>query len=136
MLFTGTAGTGKTCAALCLLDHAAGVYYTMREILSHLVRIERGLEKSGDAIITDKSWWKQYTEKSFVVIDEIGLRGEPSPFQYDTMYDLADKRRYKPTIFISNLSISTLSKQYDERVVSRISCGTIVEFSGKDRRYA
>ncbi len=71
---------------------------------------------------------------SLVVLDEIGTRGMVSDAHYEALLTVLDMRENKPFIAISNLDHAALTKVYDARIVSRLSAGTIMEVTGKDRR--
>src|SRR3990167_4114582 len=42
LVLLGPAGTGKTCAALCLLDHAGGSYWTVGMLCDRLIQAQQG----------------------------------------------------------------------------------------------
>ena len=69
----------------------------------------------------------------FLVLDDIGTRAATAP-QQDAAYAIVCARMGKPTVYTSNLDPEGLAKVYDDRVVSRLCAGRVVEFTGKDRR--
>ena len=146
LLLHGPAGTGKTSAALCLLDLVHdGKYATAGEWAGWLA----------DAMADRKvslPWWtktgsgeRQYMRKAptyfldmaskadLFVIDELATR-TISDHHYDCLKRLIDLREGKPLIAISNLSPEELEKLYDDRVVSRLAAGTVLRLGGQDRR--
>jgi hypothetical protein len=43
-------------------------------------------------------------------------------------------RKGRPVVIVSNHDLRKLSEIYDERIVSRLSAGTVLEIRGQDRR--
>jgi DNA replication protein DnaC len=138
LLLTGPAGSGKTCAARCLLDCCSGSYIVFQNFCERLIRAEKGeLEStSGFRIWTSEVWRDDIENRELVVLDEIGMRESVSDFQYVTLKRILDLREGKPFIAISNKQPRELERIYDDRVVSRLCAGTIVILEGKDRRLA
>jgi hypothetical protein len=68
-------------------------------------------------------------------VDDLGLRGS-SDSVYEIVLELIDCRKRKPTIITSNRGPSELAEIYDERIVSRLMAGTLIEVTGPDRRLA
>jgi len=137
----GPVGTGKSCAALCLLDHTmgGGMYYTVSGLCALLIQSQQGrLERSyelchGETIFPDKLW-KWIASAKLVVLDEIGCRDSVSDHHYDAVKQCIDERERKPFIAISNLSPDKLARTYDDRIFSRLARGTVFTLEGKDRR--
>jgi len=122
----GLAGRGKTCAALTLADRVPGAVFKTVEDLVQLVL--RGNEGYG--------LWQALKESPLVVIDELGLRSQQGDLEYVAVKRVADLREFRPAVWISNQTPQALIQVYDERIYSRICCGTCVELKGKDRRFA
>jgi DNA replication protein DnaC len=136
LVLTGSAGTGKTCAALCMLDHAGGLYFTAAELCETIIRAGKGmvtLRESGRTLCPE-SLWSELASTRLVVLDEIGARERVSDFAYDVTKRVLDEREGKPLVVISNLGIEALTQIYDDRVSSRLAAGTGVVIEGDDRR--
>lgn len=84
-------------------------------------------------------WERNIREKiadaSLVVFDDVGLR-DPSPAAYEAFYLMVESRKDKPTIYTSNLDASQLCATFDDRIASRLLCGTRIRMRGDDRRLA
>ncbi|TPV94837.1 MAG: hypothetical protein B7733_12945 [Myxococcales bacterium FL481] len=135
-MFVGAAGTGKTCAALCVLDWAAcgRKYWTMAELCTELISVQAGEREYGQVTDSPRWWWERYAERGLVCIDEIGARENVSDFHYETLKRAMDSREGKPVVLISNEPIDRLARIYDDRVASRMAGGTVIEFGGPDQR--
>lgn len=120
----GKTGCGKTCAALWLMDQVrSSVYVTMEQLIK-------------DAWTKDK--WFPYCKPDhadLLIVDEIGARSFDSDREYVALKEVSDLREHCPAIYISNISAADIQKQYDDRIFSRLCCGTIVYLKGKDRRF-
>jgi predicted ATPase len=154
----GPAGTGKTSAALVLLDHCGPAdspgswaddvrdwmvgYVEVR----HLPRVKIGADqgrfqwsRGGNA--GDVSWpmlRRALSASPLVVFDEIGVGRDVSDFRLDTLIEVLNLRAddpVRPFVVTSNLKPSDIERTvYDDRVASRILAGTIFKFDGADRR--
>ena len=138
----GPAGTGKTCAALDLCDHVAGrvLFRDFSEITEEVRESKLGhLEATGthdSCRIYPAEYWRQWCKYDLAVIDEIGERAAVSDHQWEVLKNAIDKRHRRPTVLISNLSLSELGKIFDDRIASRIGGGTVIRLEGDDRRVA
>lgn len=138
LFFTGETGSGKTCAALCLLDSYGKWYWTFDEWATQVreARLRRLYSRGHgtSCLITEREVWRgiehrpHHAPKLFV-LDEIGLR-PPTDMQREVLSTTVDKREAMPTLYISNLGLTGVAETYDDRVASRLSQGTIVEFKG------
>jgi DNA replication protein DnaC len=136
LFITGPAGTGKTCAALVLLDHAGGLYFTAAGLCEELIRAQQGRlfgRQSGHPIWPEQLW-AELGRTALVVLDEIGSREKVSDFAYETVKRVLDVREGLPLVAISNLDLATVAQVYDDRVVSRLAAGTVLRLQGQDRR--
>ncbi len=137
----GAVGCGKTCLALCVADWWGGhrapdvFYWTASELGGMLADAKcgrlyysRGAPRSERALLDDLGHY------GLVVIDELGLRSEPSETEYDAVKRTLDVRQGRATITLANLSLAEIANAYDERIVSRLAAGTILEMRGPDRR--
>lgn len=134
----GPAGTGKTCAALCVLDFAGGSYFTTAGLCSIVVQAQQGRlewthEGRGGTIWPEKLL-ARISGLPFVILDEIGGRDRVSDHHYEAVKTLLDVRQGKPLMVLSNLGLSEIEKVYDDRIASRLATGTIVRVDAKDRR--
>ena len=68
-----------------------------------------------------------------LLIDDIGLI-RPSESAFGIIYELVDRRRNRPAVFTSNLFPEEIHDVYDARIASRLSAGTVIHVTGKDRR--
>lgn len=136
MTLVGDPGTGKTCAALCMLDFVrARRYFTVASMCEEIVAVQNGEVDYGFKTDTPRQWWSRYRNYyECVVVDELGARERVSDFQYETVKRAIDERCNRPTVFISNHDLDQLSTVYDDRVASRLAGGTLIIFDGDDRR--
>ncbi len=154
----GKAGTGKTSAALVMLDHtrAAGSATVTPDIadwwagfvdVRNIVRIKIGLERNpaqwsrSDGTGGPVSWeslLSRFAAAPLAVLDEIGVGVTgSSDFPLQTLLEVLDRRAndpVKPFVVTCNLKPSELAKVYDDRVADRVLCGTVYEFRGNSRR--
>lgn len=134
----GPPGTGKTCAALCLLDRVVGKeksYYTVRELCSTLIKADRGeLFSSTGYEIHRSKILEKIQRAGFAVLDEIGMRSGVTDHHYEAVAEWLDGRGDKPSIVISNLGLDEIQRLYDDRIADRLSAGTVIAVSGESRR--
>jgi hypothetical protein len=81
-----------------------------------------------------RSLWDRIARANLVVIDEIGARQDPRGLEDENLLEILTIRAGKPLFLAGNPNIEQLSSVHDDRVVSRISAGTIVHVPGEDRR--
>lgn len=140
LVLHGSIGTGKTCAALALLDYAGGEYHTVSSLCDLLIQAQQGrlewseLGRGGN--IWPEGVWKRIAAAPLVVLDELGTRETVSDAQFEAVKRCIDERAWKPFVAISNLPLASLGRLYDARIVSRLASGTTFEIHGKDRRLA
>jgi len=138
LFLQGPAGCGKTCACLCLLDHAGGEYWTTVSWCEQLNDaafgrlIARG--EGGSVTVWPTQLWAKVQRAPLVVLDELGTRDIVTAAHYDAVKRVIDEREGMPLVVISNLDLERVGKLYDDRIVSRLGAGTIVELRGRDRR--
>ena len=133
----GPAGTGKTCAALCLLDFVEeGTYHTCESFSQAIIDAQQGrlTTESGREVSPTYLWTKEISKVDLFVLDELGSRRQVSDHQYNVVKSLLDYREGKPTVVISNLSLNAIREIYDDRVTSRLAAGTVIQVEGDDRR--
>lgn len=124
LLLHGGAGRGKTCAALLLADRVNNSFYWTVDFLM------------GFAFDLQASIWHYSARADLVIVDELGTRVAEHDREYCAVKHIADLREHKPTIWISNLLPRELQTIYDDRILSRIGSGTVIELTGEDRRRA
>lgn len=138
LVLHGPAGTGKTCAMLCLLDYSGGEYHTVSGLCQLMNRAMQGrVEWSNEGrggTLWPEMIWARIGKSPLIVLDELGCRNNVSDAHYEVVKDMVDNRHRKPLAVLSNLPLATIGKLYDDRIVSRLSAGTVVELSGIDRR--
>jgi len=138
LLLHGPAGTGKTCVGLCLLDWAGGEYWTAAGWCALMIEAQQGRIYTGapgyGAMVLAEDLWRLAGRAALVVLDELGCRERVSDWHYEQVKGVLDARAGRPLVVISNLAPGKLATLYDDRIVSRLGCGTIVELGGKDRR--
>ena len=136
LVLIGQAGTGKTCAALCVLDRVGGTYQELRDLADLVNRARTGelyYEGANGRRVYPQDVWDSWERSNVTVLDEIAIR-TPTDAQYETIKRALDLREEKPSIVICNIALDQLFEAYDDRIVSRLSAGTIVNMPKKDRR--
>ena len=138
LMVYGGVGSGKTCAALALAD-AAGrgcLVQTLAELTETVAACGRGdhYDPSGLKMNAERWWGEWWSKAPLVVIDELGLRGVVTDFQYEVLKRALDLRHGQPAVYVSNLSPRDLAGVYDDRIVSRLCEGTVHKLTSTDRR--
>lgn len=134
LLFAGDVGSGKTCAALCMIDRFGGWYITLGDLLSMLIEAQNDrLTWSSGHKRTVRDIWAAWEQANLVILDEIGARNQVSDHHYENLKRAIDLREGGPAVFVSNLDLGGLASVYDDRIASRLAAGTEVRFVG-DRR--
>ncbi len=138
LAFVGEAGSGKSCAALCLCDNSGLAAYVAASDLCRMIRegMEAKLVGENGYAISDRQVWDGWEKANVAVLDELGTREKASDFQYETIKRAIDLRLdyERPLVVISNHTMGDLAKCYDDRIASRIGSGTVIGFTG-DRRF-
>ncbi len=121
----GETGRGKTSAALALADFCELSFFATLEGLTNSV-----MDRSID--------WELIGWADLAILDEIGAREKAGDLSYSTIYNFWERRerREQRTIYIGNLSPEKLQSVFDDRIASRLTFGTVVELTGRDRRTA
>lgn len=133
--FIGGAGSGKTCAALCILDaYGSGKYHTVPEWCQRVADAMCGrLQHSSGYLCSTKELWESVDRANCFVLDELGARERVTDHHYEAVKGIIDRREGTPLVLASNLTLAELTAVYDDRIGSRLSAGTIIKMSG-DRR--
>lgn len=144
----GSVGTGKTCAALCLLDFAGGEYYTAGGWAETLNQARDGRltgrvwsrtgpwgdSKPIEGMVWPENLWSIAARAPLFVLDEVGARKTITDHQYECVKRLIDDRHGKPLVMISNHDLQTIGELYGAPVADRLHAGTVTELSGPSRR--
>jgi len=123
----GQVGAGKTLGALALTDRVTrGACYILAEDLAGL-----GYRPE------DYFWHDTVKTSPLLVVDEIGARVKIGDLHYSTLkktLDLREQYAGRVGVYISNCEPGRIATLYDERIASRLLCGTHFELAGPDRR--
>ena len=141
----GPSGTGKTRAALALCDFVRWAdYYTIDSVIE-VLKGERNETQCQFELQADDCGFQHesHVRRScgnldLAVFDELGAQSA-NEFHYRAVRWLADRRDERPgreAIYTSNCSPEELQAVYDDRICSRVLCGTVFELVGDDRRFA
>lgn len=137
---------GKTSASLFICDLVNGSYFwDFQTICTIYAGIKRGEPTvlAFRGAVTPEGWREPERILRFnlmgflnhvrycplLVIDEIGLREQPTACQYECLIKILDERVGMPLIVTSNISPAEIEFSYDERIKSRIAQGTSVHFN-------
>lgn len=75
-------------------------------------------------------WYANFD--GLLIIDELG-RGKPSEWLIDdVVYPLVDERKGRPTIWITNFTLTELENMYDSSIVSRLQLCKIISFANSE----
>ncbi len=122
----GDAGAGKSRAALALCDHVPNSYYLTIDQFCSDILVPRGFFSSR----------RYLADYNLTVVDELATRKNPGDLEYSALKMLADIREDLPAIYITNISPAEVAVVYDDRIASRILCGTAYHLIDADRRMA
>jgi DNA replication protein DnaC len=128
----GGVGSGKTYAALALSDLVAETRYETLEGACDAV-MKGFAPYPGPLVLADGA------QPCLMVLDEIGERARSGDLQYLTLKRVLDNREFSANrvgLYLSNLSPGGLTQLFDDRIVSRLTCGTVCKLEGEDRRQA
>ena len=130
----GEVDTGKTRAALCLGDVSGGWYLELPNLCRMLITAGKGeLQWSSGYRRTEGEIWDAIQSTSLIILDEIGTKDNTTDNHYEVTKRVLDMRAGRPAVYISNLDVDGIEAVYDDRVASRMSCGTLFQ-TGPDRR--
>ena len=140
----GPVGSGKTCAAAVLFGatRRLPLWFRADDLLlgmafgrSNGVRVEQ-MTLLGHREFKTLAWDRfaaQVADSSCVYLDDLGIR-KPTESMQQGLFDLMEWRRGKPLVITSNKSPEVIGAIYDDRILSRLSAGTVLEIVGPDRR--
>lgn len=155
-VLVGQQGSGKTCALLALCDHYGGQYVTFADWCSLVARSQTQalwaygvwamlspwiLQPRGDTreyaqdhvVYPERLWGQYWAERNLICLDELGTRTPTEP-QREVLQRCLDGREGKPLVCATNLPLNELGQVYDDRIVSRLMAGTVVQMPDEDRR--
>lgn len=144
----GNAGGGKTCAALALSDVVRWPSYdTVEGLATALVNgDEVGSYRSLDRFCEHWPTWDRLDsirkgeggwKPGLAILDELGTRQKTTDLHYQALKTFCDDREncfFRVAVYISNLEPEAIARVYDDRVASRVLCGTWFKLGGQDRR--
>ena len=83
--------------------------------------------------------FQRIAEKDLAVLDELGQRATVGDLHYSAVKKFADARELhagRVAVYISNLGPKGFAALYDDRISSRVLCGSRYELKGRNRRAA
>jgi DNA replication protein DnaC len=136
----GSVGTGKSSAALCLVDLVEKAeFWPFPRFANFVEGVKDGREDWYDCgrggTWTEKGWWGYISKLPLLVLDDVGIREQYNDNQIEALYLALEARDGKPLICTSNLSEKSIDERFGDRITSRLFCGTIHRLEGSDRRY-
>lgn len=121
----GNPGSGKTCIAALIYEA-----FTRRPMWSRADDFLLEYVDRGDG---RKALQAKVDGTPCLFLDDLGVR-PPTPPMLQAIFDVLEMRKGRPVVIVSNHDLRKLSEIYDERIVSRLSAGTVLEIRGADRR--
>ena len=121
----GNPGSGKTCIAALIYEA-----FTRRPMWSRADDFLLEYVDRGDG---RKALQSKVEGTPCLFLDDLGVR-PPTPPMLQAIFDVLEMRKGRPVVIVSNHDLRKLSEIYDERIVSRLSAGTVLEIRGQDRR--
>jgi len=144
LVFWGNPGTGKTYMAICLVralaEQAESVLVIRSaefvETMDEYRTLKRAFnpDPSRDSEISARR--QQFLDADCLLIDELGVEARGPHNTADLLHILGERQHNgRTTIITTNLSLTELGKQYDNRLHSRlIGDFRIFHFEGEDIR--
>lgn len=136
----GPTGTGKTCfaAVAYTMFPQSALWFSLTRLCEDLVRFNTNSTitiYSGETPVevTKGQYWGRLERTGLLIVDEIGTR-ESSGHRFDVLLMLLETRKGRPLVLTGNIPPSQLVTVYDERVLSRVCEGSLIEFTGEDQR--
>lgn len=84
-------------------------------------------------LVTFGQYQRRLAEVPWLFLDDLGIRA-PTDAMRQYLFDLLEYRKDLPLVITSNLSPEGLAELYDDRIISRLTAGTVLEIDGDDRR--
>lgn len=138
LLLYGNAGSGKTCALLCVHDNYPSCITTW----VHLRQDYRALQTDGlvrqnqNGIwkVQPKEFWGEIADHPLLIIDDLEPKPDPNGTHAELLKGILDNRKGKATLLATNMTPSELERLYGDPVVSRLAAGTMHQMPNEDRR--
>ena len=132
---TGPAGTGKTRVIYAVVKLCKNA--RLWDIPSLVVATQHAAMMQPDAY----NWAETHPidalikHEKQVLLDDFGAE-KTTAFALQELYRLIYQRELwqKPTMISTNLSLGEIAEKLDDRIASRLSGGTVLQFSGPDYR--
>ncbi len=139
LLFTGKTGLGKTFLSSCIANELLKkgktvLYQTSSNMLDAIINYRFGKPNTASDI------YDHLLNVDLLIIDDLGTES-PNNMKLAELFNLLNSRllntkKSTKTIISTNLSLQSLFKTYDERIVSRIVGNyNICYFFGEDIRF-
>lgn len=136
----GHVGSGKTSVAALIYASWPFKYpkfFRMTELMSFIrsARREGCVRLPGsEQVVSESNIWNVRIDRpSLLVLDDLGVRN-PSPEQFEMTFQAIDMRDGRPLVLSTNHSPEMIYRVFDQRIGSRITGGTVIEFPDVDRR--
>lgn len=137
LLFTGTAGVGKTFLSGCIANEILNKGYTVLYQTSPLLLDSIFNYKYSQKSSSSKELYDSLFNVNLLIIDDLGTENLTTA-KLTELFTIINARLLNPktkTIISTNLSLEMLAKNYDTRVLSRlIGNFAIYRFIGDDIR--
>lgn len=137
LLFVGKAGTGKTFMSSCIANEIVKKGYTVlyqtAPILMDMLLDSKFTLNKDDKV--REQYYKVF-DVDLLIIDDLGTENINN-IKFTELFNIINTRllKDKKTIISTNLSLSELAAEYDDRVMSRlIGNYTVCKFFGDDIR--
>lgn len=144
LLVWGDVGTGKTRFGLIVNDFYSGSFMDFADLMAEYAALRRSELDSEDSVVVltpnvrkvrETEWIESLAGPRVFVVDDIARRGDTqSETSRELLSRFLDRREGMPTVLISNLGPMDLATAYDDRVGSRMCCGSVVKVAGADMR--
>ena len=128
LVMLGEPGRGKTHLARGIARSWVQLgrevrYYKLGDLIARCKELMGGGGESPEQYV---AWICRFP--GLVIIDELGRSAGNNWDTNQVVYQLADKRQGRPTVWISNFSLEYLADHYDEAVSSRLQRGLVIHF--------
>ncbi len=133
LLLLGPAGTGKTHLAAAITRACMEVGQPVR--FRRAAALYQAIRESYDQGFADEGVLSEYARVKLLVLDDLGA-GALTDFERRYTLEVLDRRlnAMLPTIVTTNWTLPQIREQMDERIASRLSGYTLLNFTGRDRR--